>query len=671
MSGRGTVLTCPRSDPGATLGRTVDDPTAVARDALERHAWDEAYETLTQADGSGSLSGEGLELLAWASYWTARPDETIAALERAYAAYLDEGDRARAAMTAYRLAEQHGMRMSIPQAQGWGQKAFRLAEEDPDWPVHGWLIWIQGLLQWIMEQDYEGAIERYDDASAFAARNGDRELAAMSLHDKGHALCLLGNVDAGMPLLDEAMAMVVGGELDPAAAGYVYCGMIGVCSKLGDYGRASEWTESTLRWSERESVPAFPGVCRIHGAELKLLHGHFEEAEADALAACEELPRYNFVSGLGPAYYGIAEVRRRRGDFAGADEAYVRAEEYGRPPEPGRSLLRLAEGKLAAAAGGIRRALEEPGGDHCSRVRLLAAQVEIGVETGDLATAEAAADELDALVEAFRTPSLQAMAAVARGSVVAARGDAAEALSFLRRARRDWQELNAPMEVGEVRLRIAQAYATTGDVEAARREARSAERTFDELGARAAAERARRVLSEIAVPDEPPERVARAFMFTDIVRSTDLIGVIGDDAWEDLLRWHDRTLRSLFAAHGGNVAHPTGDGFFVAFPDAGSALRCAIGVQRALADHRRSAGFSLSVRIGIHAGEATLRGGDYGGAEVHRAARIAAQAEGGEILVSRVTVDGVDVDVPFTDAGDLALKGFPDPVATVRVEWHR
>ena len=652
------------------MGSAIDDPAVIARDALARHAWQEAYDVLTEADRSGSLAGEGLELLAWAAYWTGRPDETIAALERGYAAYLEEDHRAQAAMTAFRLAEQHGMRMSIPQAQGWGQKAFRLAQEDPAWPVHGWLIWMQGLLSWIMEQDYVRAIEHYDEAMVFAARSGDRDLAAMSLHDKGHALCLLGDVDAGMPLLDEVMATVVGGELDPAAAGYVYCGMIGVCSKLGDYGRASEWTESTLRWCERESVPAFPGVCKIHAAELKLLHGYFEEAEADALAACEELPRYNLVSGLGPAYYGIGEVRRRRGDVAGADDAYARAEEYGRPPEPGRSLLRLAEGKLAAAAAGIQQALQGAGTDHCARIRLLSAQVEIAVAADDLVGAEAAAKELDALVAEFQTPSLRAMASSARGAVLAGQGNAAGALPFLQRARRDWHDIDAPIEVAETRLRIARVRAAMGDEEGARREARAARLTFERLGARVAAERARGILAELAADDERPERVGRAFLFTDIVRSTDLIGVIGDDAWEDLLAWHDRTLRSLFARHGGDVAHPTGDGFFVAFPDARSALRCAVDVQRALAEHRRDEGFSLSVRIGVHAGEATRRGEDYGGAEVHRAARIAANADGGEILASRSTVEAAEPDIAFEDAGEMLLKGFPEPVAVARIAWR-
>ena len=79
-----------------------DQPIEIARDALERHAWKDAYEALAEADRTDALPGTALEMLAWASYWTGRPDETIEALERAYAAYLEEGDREGASMAAFR-----------------------------------------------------------------------------------------------------------------------------------------------------------------------------------------------------------------------------------------------------------------------------------------------------------------------------------------------------------------------------------------------------------------------------------------------------------------------------------------------------------------------------------------------------------------------------------------
>ena len=159
-------------------------------------------------------------------------------------------------------------------------------------------------------------------------------------------------------------------------------------------------------------------------------------------------------------------------------------------------------------------------------------------------------------------------------------------------------------------------------------------------------------------------------MFTDIVKSTDLVGVIGDEAWEDLLGWHDKTLRSLFASHGGEVAHHTGDGFFVAFEDASSALSCAVAVQRVLSEHRRAHGFAPLVRVGVHVGEGTRRGQDFSGGEVHKAARIAASAGGGEILASVDTVAVAHGEFRVSQQGELALKGVAKPIEVARIEWQ-
>jgi class 3 adenylate cyclase len=123
-------------------------------------------------------------------------------------------------------------------------------------------------------------------------------------------------------------------------------------------------------------------------------------------------------------------------------------------------------------------------------------------------------------------------------------------------------------------------------------------------------------------------------MFTDIVRSTQLVEAIGDEAWADLVRWHDQTLRALFAAHGGEEVHHTGDGFFVAFPAVRPALDCSVAIQRMLLEHRRRQGFAPQVRIGLHAAPAQRDGITYRGKGVHVAARIAALAEAGEILAS-------------------------------------
>lgn len=645
-----------------------DDLIETGRDALKRHAWQEAYDALSEADERSSSTGEGLQLLASAAYWTAHPDQTIEALERAYGAYLEEQDRASAAMMAFRVAEQHGMRLDFPQAQGWAARADRLAEEDPGWPIHGWLAWMRGLMAWF-QGDFEAAIGCYDEALELASRNGDHNLEGMSLHDKGHALCLLGKADEGTAMMDEVMAAVVGGELDPEAAGYVYCGMIGVCSKLGDYGRAAKWTEDTLRWCERESVPAFPGVCRIHKAELMRLRGFLTDAEDEARMACEELPLFNFFSGLGPANYEIGEVRRRVGDFRGAEVAFARAHEFGYNPQPGLSLLRLAKGSVKTAADGIGHALTDTAGNQCLRIRLLAAQSEISIAAGDLETAVSAAEELEAIVTGYKAVALHALMARVWGAIHLAQGKPTEALPELRRARQGWQEVEAPYEVAEVGVLLGTAFRSMGDNEAAVFELKAARTTFERLGAHPAAELAAMLLGDIAAT-ETSDRVSRGFMFTDIVKSTDLIGAIGDEAWEDLLGWHDQTLRSVFASYGGEVAHHTGDGFFVAFEDARSALTCAVAVQRALVEHRRSQGFAPVVRIGVHAAQATRRGSDYSGGEVHKAARIAALAEGGQILASLETISLADVDFAASESRAVTVRGIAGRVQVAQIEWR-
>ncbi|HEX6262931.1 MAG TPA: adenylate/guanylate cyclase domain-containing protein [Actinomycetota bacterium] len=650
------------------MPRPAEDAIAAGREALERHAWQEAYENLSEADRRGSLAAEGLALLAESAWWAARPDDVIEALERAYAAYLKEDDRREAAMMAFRVAEQHGMRMAGPQAQGWASRAAELVADDPDAPVHGWLAWIQGLMTLAMGGDEEESLGHYDRALEIARRLGDRDLEAMSLHDMGHILCSRGQVTEGLALMDQVMVAAVGGELDPTATGYVYCGMIGICSRLGDYGRAAEWTEATMRWCERHSITGFPGVCRVHRAELLRLRGALEQAEEEARLACDELPRFNLYSGLGHAWYEIAEVRRRMGDVAAAEAAFAAAHEHGKSPQPGLSLLRLAQGRVEAAAAGIAQALAEAGDDRLARMRHLPAQAMIALEAGDLETAAAAAEELAEIVEGHGAPAMRATLSSVRGALLLARGDAEAALPHLREARDGWRGLDAPYEIAEVRLLLARACRATGDEDGARMEARAARSAFETLGARPAAEAAAELVGTPTAA-ERPERVRRAFMFTDIERSTDLVGVIGDEAWESLLGWHDRTLRSLFASHGGEVAHHTGDGFFVSFEDPASALACAVAVQRALAEHRRTHGFAPRVRIGVHTAEATRRGQDYGGVEVHKAARIAAEARGGEILASEETARGGGTTVSG-DPRTVSLKGISEPVRVVPVRWR-
>jgi class 3 adenylate cyclase len=167
----------------------------------------------------------------------------------------------------------------------------------------------------------------------------------------------------------------------------------------------------------------------------------------------------------------------------------------------------------------------------------------------------------------------------------------------------------------------------------------------------------------------PERRVLKTFMFTDIVKSTNLAEAMGDDAWLELLRWHDETLRATFVAHQGEEVTTTGDGFFVSFDSPDAALACAVAIQRRLADHRRQHGFAPQVRIGLHASEAAQVERDFRGRGVHEAARIAALADGGEIVASRATV-GEGSQYPVSETRAVTLKGLSEPVEIVSVDWR-
>ena len=214
-------------------------------------------------------------------------------------------------------------------------------------------------------------------------------------------------------------------------------------------------------------------------------------------------------------------------------------------------------------------------------------------------------------------------------------------------------------------MRLASVLIEDGDAESAELELTAARRTFEVLGATPDAREAARRLG-----DDAPTSAVRAFMFTDIVNSTSLLSAIGDEAWEGVRRWHDRTVTTVVAEHQGNVVKGTGDGFFIAFDEPALAVDSAIAIQRALDEHRRRDGFSPSVRIGVHVGSAITVGDDYSGQDVVVAARISALAGADEIRVSAAVADLMGPHVRIADRRSTELKGIPSPVEVALVDWR-
>jgi class 3 adenylate cyclase len=160
-------------------------------------------------------------------------------------------------------------------------------------------------------------------------------------------------------------------------------------------------------------------------------------------------------------------------------------------------------------------------------------------------------------------------------------------------------------------------------------------------------------------------------LFTDVEGSTALTQRLGDAKARDLLREHERIVREALRSHGGSELKTTGDGFMASFSSATRALECAIAMQRAFAEHNESAAEPIRVRVGMNAGEPIAEDEDLFGTAVIEAARIAAAAKGGEILVSDVVRQlAKGKDFLFADRGDVTLKGFDEPVRLYEVRWR-
>jgi ATP/maltotriose-dependent transcriptional regulator MalT len=460
-----------------------NEPLAWGRTCCARQAWAEAYQAFADAEQQGPLGADELELLALSAYMSGRDDHYLAALERAYHARHEAGESHGAARCAFWLGLRLAFRREMGPATGWFARAHRLIEaEARACAEEGWLL-LPVAEQQLDAGAPDAAYEAAERAAAIGGHFQDSDLVACARHLQGRVRVRQGDLPQGLALLDEAMIAVIAGELSPIVTGLIYCSVIGACQEVFATSRAREWTAALTRWcAAQPQMVAFTGTCLVHRAEILQLNGDWDEAIEESRRAVRRLALTNNSRDAAAACYREAEIYRLRGTFAEAEAAFRRASDLGLEPQPGFALLRVAQGRVRAAAAAIRRALNATG-DRLERARLLPAQVEILLLAGEVDEAVSGCQELEDIAAVFGPGILAAAAAQSRGALLLAQGDAQAALVPLRSAWHAWQEVHAPYDAARTRVLMALACRALGDCDGAQLALEGAHRTFAKLGA--------------------------------------------------------------------------------------------------------------------------------------------------------------------------------------------
>jgi DNA-binding NarL/FixJ family response regulator len=462
---------------------TRADVLDIGRECFDRKAWAEAYARLSAAHREEPLGPEDLERLATAARLIGRDAESADLRARAYQEHERRGEPEQAARCAFWLAIELLLEGETARSAGWVSRARRLLGDGRrDCVEQGYLL-LPLAVRAAFEGDAEGAYAGFTEVVGIAERFGDRDLVTLARQGQGRSLIRMGQVPRGMALLDEVMVAVTADEVSPVIVGDVYCSVIEACHESFDLRRAQEWTAAAARWCESQpDLVPYRGQCLVRRAEIMQLRGEWPDALSQAERARDWLSQPPARRAVGGAFYQLGELHRLRGAFGDAEEAYRAASAWGREPQPGLALLRLAQGRIAAATSAIRRVAGEAA-DAPTRSRVLPAYIEIMLAAGDVAAAREAADELGRIAGDLGAPLLRAAAAQSTGAVLLAEGRPQDALAALRTASAGWREVGAPYEEARARVLIGLAHLALGDGDTAAMELDAARRAFRHLGA--------------------------------------------------------------------------------------------------------------------------------------------------------------------------------------------
>ena len=460
--------------------------------ALAVGRWADARAAFEAALAS-DLRPQALDGLCEAMWWLGDPHRSNELREQAYARFRRTGDNAAAVLAALGIAVTYEANFGNgPAANGWVARAERLLTGDDD-PLAPTVLANRAYVT----ADLPTAIRTYERALAAARATGDVDLELVCLSGLGERLVMSGQVEAGLSLVDEAMAGTLGGEctrLDTVV--YASCDMLVACDLAHDLERAARWCQVADRFIRDYGCPFLSTRCRTIYGGLLVITGDWTKGERELSTAIA------MSQGAGPAvaadaYARMADLRLRQGRIEEASSLLTRYEDQTRA-QLAAAAVRLARGDTTGAITLLQRRLAQAPDGHIGSAPTLALLVRASLAIDDVDAARRAAARLERLADEQRSSYTEALAAAAGGHLCLALDDSDRCQNLLDTALRLFVELGMPHDAARIRLDLARLYAERRP-EAAIGEAETALGTFERIGAVTDADSAAALLRSLGV----------------------------------------------------------------------------------------------------------------------------------------------------------------------------
>lgn len=446
-------------------------------------------------------AAEALEGLSDALFWLEEIGLSIERRTRACVIYQEAGDACRAARAALSLAMTYFSALGNGAAgNGWLQRAERLLEHAGPCAERGWLVQLRGK----MTPDAATAASKAQEALAIARSHGDLDLEVWALSEQGRALVSLGDVDAGLAMLDEAVAAATAGGRNLIIVGDACCNMLSACDRAADFERAVQWCEVVDAFARRYNATSIFHYCRVIYCGVLIATGRWGEAQSELQAALRVVEQ-KYPAERVHSLSRLALLCVRRGRLEEAGQLLAGLETHGVAAEAS-AALHLARGETALACAVLERRLGALG-DGLPTVPLLRLLVEVHLALGAIASARTAAERLSAIAERAKRPPIHAQASLSAARVALASGSAAEAKALFERACTLFDASGMPFETAVTRLEWAEMLDTT-DRAIAAEDARLALSLFERLDARPYADRAAALLRKLGAGSRPGPRTS-------------------------------------------------------------------------------------------------------------------------------------------------------------------